>query len=140
MLRIRRETDYAIRLLLALAKRGPEAVVPTRELRKEMQIPKQYAARVVAKLARGGFIKALQGRSGGISLGRPPAEITLKDVILYFEPIFVISKCVENPASCPFGDTCPVRGRWCYLQELLLKELEKITIAELAAEPFPSKI
>jgi len=140
MVRIRRETDYAIRLLLALAKRGPEAVVPTRELQEEMQIPKQYAARVVAKLVHGGFIKALQGRSGGISLGRPAAEISLKDIILHFEPIFVISKCVENPASCPFGDTCPVRGHWCYLQSLLLKELEKITIAKLAAEPFPSKI
>jgi Rrf2 family protein len=140
MVRIRRETDYAIRLLLALARKGPEAVATTRELQKEMQIPKQYAARVVAKLARGGFIKALQGRSGGISLGRPATEISLKDVVLHFEPIFVISKCVEDPASCPFGDTCPVRGHWCHLQSLLLKELERITIAELAAEPFPSNI
>ncbi len=131
MVRIRRETDYAIRLLLALARKGPEAIVPTRELREETQIPKQYAARVVAKLAHGGFIKALQGRSGGISLGRPATDISLKDVVLYFEPIFVISKCVHDPASCPFGDSCPVRGRWCYLQDLLLKELEKITIADL---------
>jgi len=137
MLRIRRETDYAIRILIALARRQTGDLVSTEELGREMAIPRQYASRVVARLARGGFVESVQGRGGGVRLARPAAEITLQDLILYFEPVFVISECVNHPAQCPFGSTCPVRQRWCHLQALILQELGTTTIAELAAAPSP---
>ncbi|MGB9775825.1 MAG: RrF2 family transcriptional regulator [Anaerolineae bacterium] len=137
MLRIRRETDYAIRILLALARRDSREPVSTEEVRQEMQIPRQYAPRVVARLAQGGFVETMPGRGGGIRLARPAAEITLKDVVLYFEPVFVISECVNHPASCPFGDACAVRRQWCRLQALILEELASATLAALAAGATP---
>jgi|YNPBryBLVA2012_1023415.scaffolds.fasta_scaffold33481_1 Rrf2 family protein len=132
MLRIRRETDYAIRILIALARRPTGDLVSTEELGREMAIPRQYASRVIARLARGGFVDSVQGRGGGVRLARPAAEITLQDLVLYFEPVFVISECVNRPANCPFGSTCPVRQRWCRLQAHILQELGTTTIAELA--------
>ena len=71
MLRINRQTDYAVRVLLALAKKPPETRLSTAEIREEMLIPKSVSLRIVADLARGGFIKTFPGRDGGIKLAHP---------------------------------------------------------------------
>ncbi len=134
MLRISRETDYAIRVLLALARRRPGQQVLTREIREEMAIPKQIASRVVARLAKGGFIESMPGRGGGIKLARDPDAINLRQVVTYFERSFVVSECLEDPHLCPFEEHCPVRRRWARLQAIILHELEKTTFAHLAAE------
>ena len=78
MIRINRQTDYAIRVILALAKRGDEAMLPTSQIQKEMLIPKALSLRVVADLAKGGFIVTYPGRDGGVKLARPAAEINLR--------------------------------------------------------------
>ena len=137
MLRISRETDYAIRVLLALARRKPGEMVLSREIQEEMDIPKPMAARVIARLGREGFVISTQGRKGGIRLARPPKEITLRQVVTALERAFTISECLVDPNLCPFEEHCPVRRRWARLQALILHELEKTTFADLAAESEP---
>lgn len=134
MLRISRETDYAIRVLLALARRQPGEQVLTRDIQQEMGIPKQMVTRVVARLAKGGFIKSTPGRGGGIKLAHDPETISLRQVVTFFERSFVISECLTDPQLCPFEDHCPVRCRWARLQAMILYELEKTTFADLTAE------
>lgn len=140
MLRISRETDYAVRVLLALARHAPGERVLTREVREEMLIPKHIVGRVVARLAKGGFIESLRGRGGGIRLARPPQEINLREVVTFFERSFSISDCLESPEICPFTSACPVRRRWARLQNLVLRELESITFADLAAESLSAPV
>ena len=56
MLRINRQTDYAVRVILALSKKEPNKRVPTAEIGREMLIPPSLLQRIVAELAGGGFI------------------------------------------------------------------------------------
>jgi Rrf2 family iron-responsive transcriptional regulator len=134
MIRINRQTDYAIRVILALAKRGDEALLPTSKIQQEMLIPKSFSLRVVAGLAKGGFIITYPGREGGLKLARPAAEINLRQVVTYFESNFTVSECLHGGGTCPFDHSCPVRCRWARLQALILQELENTTFDELARE------
>lgn len=134
MIRINRQTDYAIRVLLALAKRGDEALLATSQIQQEMLIPKALSLRVVAELARGGFILTYPGREGGLKLARPAAEINLREVVTFFESNFTVSECLHGGGTCPFDHSCPVRCRWARLQALILHELENTTFEELARE------
>ena len=134
MIRINRQTDYAIRVILALAKQGDEAMLPTSQIQQEMLIPKALSLRVVADLARGGFILTYPGREGGLKLSRPAAEINLRQVVTYFENNFTVSECLHGGGTCPFDNSCPVRCRWARLQALILQELENTTFDELARE------
>jgi len=136
MLRINRQTDYAVRVLLALAKKPPETRLSTAEIREEMLIPKSVSLRVVADLARGGFIETFPGRDGGISLARSAEEINLLQVTEYFETNFAISECIHAKGICPFEDKCPVRRRWARLQAVIMDELRNITFAELREDAF----
>ena len=142
MLRISRETDYAIRVLLALSRRPFGEQVLTREVRDEMLIPTHMIGRVVARLAKAGFVQSSPGRGGGIKLARQPEEINLRQVVTAFEHPFVVSECLVDPDLCPFESHCPVRRRWARLQSLILHELEKTTFAELAGEsqPLPQEV
>jgi len=136
MIRINRQTDYAIRVLLSLAKQGNETLLPTSQIQQEMLIPKALSLRVVAELARGGFILTYPGRDGGLKLARPAVEINLRQVVTYFESNFTVSECLHGGGACPFDTSCPVRCRWARLQALILQELENTTFDELAREAF----
>jgi Rrf2 family protein len=134
MIRINRQTDYAIRVILALAKQGDKALLSTSQIQQEMLIPKALSLRVVAELARGGFILTYPGRDGGLKLARPAREINLRQVVTFFEHNFTVSECLHGGGTCPFDQSCPVRCRWARLQALILEELENTTFDELARE------
>lgn len=134
MFRVNRQTDYAIRVVLALARRPEGARVAASVLGEEMLIPRAFLSRIVAQLAEGGLIKTFAGRNGGLQLARPAGEMTLRQVIEIIEGPFLLSECMLGENACPFEHQCPVRGRWSRLQRAILDELERTTFAELAAE------
>ncbi len=141
MIRITRHTDYAIRVILALAKRPPGARLSTARIREEMLIPAALSARIVAELARGNFIHTFPGRDGGLQLARPAEEINLRQVVEYFEGPIDVSECLiaEGP-GCVFEASCPVRRRWARLRRLIREELESQTFDQLARETLQSDI
>jgi Rrf2 family protein len=134
MIRINRQTDYAVRFILALARREEGKRVSTAEIRKEMLIPPALAQRIVADLARGNFIVTYPGRDGGLVLSRPAREINLRQIVEHFEGKFFISDCLVNGGDCPFDNKCPVRFRWTRLQSQIVQELEQITFEDLAQD------
>lgn len=134
MIRINRKTDYAIRVVLALARQGDDAMLSTPQIQTEMLIPRALCIRVVAELVKGGFIVTFPGREGGLKLARPAAEINLRQVVTFFEDNFTVSECLHGGGTCPFDHNCPVRCRWARLQALILKELENTTFDKLAQE------
>jgi Rrf2 family nitric oxide-sensitive transcriptional repressor len=134
MIRVNRRTDYAIRIILALAKREAGVCVSTTEIQGEMLIPAALAQRIVADLARSGFIKTFPGRNGGLTLSRPAAQINLRQVMEQFEERFTSFDCLASGGECPFDENCPVRCRWTRLKDVILKELELTTFEDLAGE------
>ena len=62
MLKINRQTDYAVRVILALAKRGEGARLSSADIQQEMLIPKSLMLRIVAQLSRDGLLNTFPGR------------------------------------------------------------------------------
>ena len=136
MLKINRQTDYAVRVVLALAKRGEGARLSTADIQQEMLIPKALMMRIVAQLSRAGLVATVPGREGGLSLPRPAAKITLKDVVQAFEGPILLSACldVKNEDDCPFQANCPVSPKWGRVQVAMMREMASITFENLAKE------
>jgi Rrf2 family iron-sulfur cluster assembly transcriptional regulator len=136
MLKINRQTDYAVRVLLALAKQGEGARLSSAEVRREMLIPQALMARIVAQLARAELINTYPGREGGLMLHRPAAQITLRDVVEAFEGPILLSECLQfkGEDDCPFRTNCPVSPKWGRVQVAMLREMASITFESLAQE------
>lgn len=134
MLRINRQTDYAVRVVLALSKKPKGTRLPTSEIGREMLIPPALLQRIVAELASGGYIETQAGRDGGISLARDPNQITLLQVVEHFEGTILLSDCVLREGDCPFELRCPVNCQWIRLRDLLRKEMESVTFEQLVED------
>lgn len=136
MLRINRQTDYAVRVILALAKRPEGTRLSTAEIQREMLIPPAMMVRIVAELARAGLLKTFAGRDGGLSLPRPASKITIKDIVEAFEGPVLLSAClqVKGEDDCPFQTACPVRTKWGRIQVVMMREMASINFADLAQE------
>jgi Rrf2 family protein len=136
MLKINRQTDYAVRILLALAKESEGARLSSSEIQQKMLIPPALMPRIVAQLARAELVKTFPGREGGLRLPRPASQLTLKDVVEAFEGPILLSEClqVKGEDDCPFQSNCPVRSKWGRVQVAMLREMAAITFEDLAHE------
>ena len=136
MLRINRQTDYAVRVVLALAKRGEATRLSSAAIQQEMLIPQSFMSRIVAQLAQAGLVLTFPGRDGGLSLPRPPAAMTLLEVVEAFEGKLLLSECLQAKGEddCPFTGRCPVSPKWGRVQAAMAREMASISFADLALE------
>lgn len=137
MLQINRQTDYAVRVVLALAKQPPGTRLASGAIQREMLIPKAFISRIVAQLAANGLVQTFAGRDGGLELPRPASEITLKDVVEAFKGPILLSECLQpngEEDDCPFRVGCPVSNKWGRVQMAMLREMAAISFESLAQE------
>jgi Rrf2 family protein len=134
MLKINRQTDYAVRVVLALSKKEAGKRVSTSEVGHEMLIPPALLQRIVAELANGKFINTQAGRDGGISLAHDPKDISLLQIVEHFEGELYLSDCVLKPGDCPFDKKCPVHCQWVRLKNLLRDEMARTSFQQLVEE------
>jgi Rrf2 family protein len=134
MFRINRRTDYAIRVMLSLARRPQGARLSTQMIQDEMLIPRPYLQRIIADLSRAGLVRTFLGASGGIELSKPAETSNLLQIWEAIEGPLLISDCLKAPRNCPLDQGCPVHRRWRRMQALIARELEGASLAQLAEE------
>lgn len=134
MMKINRRTDYAFRVMLALAKTPEGTRLSTHKIQEVMLIPRAFLLRIIADLSRSGMIHTFPGPKGGVQLSRPAGLISLYQVWEAINGPLIISDCVENQKECPLGEGCPVNRHLTKMQGLIRRELEEITFAILAKE------
>ena len=83
--RLTRQGDYAVRVMVDLAARGPQAPVPRWQIQARQDVPSAYLAKIVQALARAGLVRTLPGARGGVTLNAPAEAVTLLQVIVAVE-------------------------------------------------------
>lgn len=132
MLTIGRETDYAARVILHLALRGASHRVTAQQIAEQRLIPRALVRRVVTRLSTAGLIITARGSDGGISLARPPGEISLLEVVEAFEGPVALNICTVEPEACPLMPACTVHDAWTHARRILRDHLRQITFDKLA--------
>ena len=119
MLVITSKSPYAIRALAELARRGGDAPVPIGEIARARDIPVQFLEGLFAALRRGGILTSQRGVKGGYSFARPPAEITVLEVV----------ELLEGELGSEAADTGPP---WTDVADAVKSVLAGSTIAQVA--------
>jgi len=79
------KSPYAVRALAELARRSSGAPVPIGEIAKARDIPVQFLEGLFATLRRGGVLQSQRGVKGGYLFARPPADVTVLEVVELLE-------------------------------------------------------
>ena len=81
MLSITTKSPYALRALVELARSGSDGPVPIGELARRRDVPVQFLEQLFAVLRRAGVLRSQRGVKGGYSFARPPAEVTVLEIV-----------------------------------------------------------
>lgn len=75
------KSPYALSALVELYRCGDRGPVPIAELARRRDIPAQFLEQLFATLRKGGVLRSQRGVKGGYLFGRPPAEITVLELV-----------------------------------------------------------
>lgn len=76
------KVEYACRVLAQLGKNYPQQELPhIEELAQAEAIPANYLVQILNELRNSGLIRSRRGKQGGYTLARPPASITVAEVV-----------------------------------------------------------
>lgn len=79
------KSPYAVRAMAELARRGNSTPVPIGEIARARDIPSQFLEGLFATLRRAGILQSQRGVKGGYTFARPPAEVTVLEVVELLE-------------------------------------------------------
>lgn len=139
MIRLNLSTDYALRTLLYLGAR-PDRQVSSREVVQFYGISADHLSKVVQHLSHAGYVRTGRGRSGGLQLGKPAAEITVGKIVELFEGPVALLECVTTENVCVVQPGCRLRRLLDEAGAQLVATLNGVTLADLVARPEPALI
>lgn len=64
---------------------GTDELAHIEQLAEVESVPANYLVQILSELRNGGLIISRRGKQGGYALARPPAEITLYDIVKLIE-------------------------------------------------------
>jgi Rrf2 family protein len=127
--------DYSLKALLMLADRYPSSQpLRVEEIAAVQGVPENYLRRLLIELKRGGLVLSQKGPSGGYMLARPPARITMADVVEIIEGDYTPVECLADGANsfCPRDGGCPMRDVWREVRDSVVAILRRATLQSLA--------
>jgi Rrf2 family nitric oxide-sensitive transcriptional repressor len=129
--------EYALRAVVHLSSVAPQPQT-TDQIAAITLVPKAYLSKVLQALVRGGIVLSQRGGAGGMTLVKPPAKLSILDVVNAVEPI-------QRIKTCPLGlkahghKLCPLHRRMDNALASMEKAFAGTTLAEVLADPSKSK-
>ena len=128
-MQLNRSTDYAIQMLVHLAKAGK--IVSSSKLATSIGVSHRYLLQISAKLREAGFIRAAHGPSGGLKLDKAPEEISLYDIILSMEGAVRTGEICGTPIDVMAQEILALGEEYRKIEKMLEKTLKGITLIQI---------
>jgi Rrf2 family protein len=137
--RVSAKSDYAIRAAVELAAAGDGPVKGDR-IATAQSIPPNFLENILADLRNAGLIASRRGAEGGYWLARPPAEISLADVIRAVDGPLANVRGVRSEQLEYTGSAEPLLDVWVAVRASLRAILEQTTLADVACGELPDHV
>lgn len=119
MIRCGKTSQTAIAAMSLLAERydAGETALSSVEIARLRNLSAPLVAKLLSTLSTAGLVDGTRGPGGGYWLARPPAEISLQDIVLVFEREHDMIMCPFGPDWCGHHDPCPMHDTLIALDE-----------------------
>jgi Rrf2 family protein len=136
-MRITLESDYALRIVSALANK--KGVVDANTLSSETSVTPRFTLKILHKLVQGDLVSSYKGVNGGYKLKYSPEEISLKKVIELIDGPIAIMRCLDSSEQCSMTSdktACIYHHIFNKISHDLASKLDNITIKDVLNSNF----
>ncbi len=130
-----KKCKYAIHALVHMA-RNPDEKYLIKDISEACTIPKKFLETILLDLKRAGILGSKQGKGGGYTLRRSPAEVNLAEVVRLFDGAIAAVPCAtfkfyESCDECEDENTCSVRAAFLQIRNATVEMLKSDTLESL---------
>jgi Rrf2 family protein len=136
MLKLTKKADYGLIALKHLAEAtaangGEFAACSAKDIAEAYELPQEALAKILQRLAKGGFLISHHGTNGGYTLSRRPHDISAFDVIRAIDGPLFITSCSTDHGDCQQSRKCNVKEPLAKVSHSIREVLAKISIADM---------
>lgn len=134
-----KKSKYALKALMILAGHAGQGPMLVTDLAARERIPKKFLEAILLDLKRHGLLQSKKGKGGGYFLLRPPAEITVGQVVRLLDGPLALVPCASQTAympcdDCEDEDACAIRWAMKEVRDATAKILDNTTLATLNSQ------
>ncbi|SEM50281.1 transcriptional regulator, BadM/Rrf2 family [bacterium A37T11] len=131
-----KKTIYAMKALVALAKKQDEGPVMISRVAEDEHIPKKFLELILLELRNAGILYSKKGAKGGYLLAKDPAEIKLSQVLRVTGGPIALLPCVSLNFYQPCdefedAETSGIVDTFVKVREASLQILSETSIADV---------
>ena len=89
-------SEYALLALLFLARKESAGYISVQKIAKAQGIPQRFLEQILLVLKRGHFLSSVKGQQGGYRLAKDPADISLAEIIRFFDGALAPTESVSK--------------------------------------------
>lgn len=127
------KTDYALRILMALA--SSDEIMSVEWMAEHFGVSRNHLAKVAQHLNANGLVETTRGRNGGMRLARRPSDINVGAVVREFERLDGFVACMGGASPCTIDGVCGLKPALSGALAAFLSYLDRFTLADIARQP-----
>lgn len=131
-MKLSRESQYGLLGTIHLARQPEGAILQVGQVAAEAGLAQPFLAKIFVRLARSGVLRSYRGRERGYALGRPAAEISVKQVVEAIEGPDLFQRCIFWSDTCSDNAPCVLHETWRTIRPRVAELMARTTIADLA--------
>jgi len=137
---ITNKAKYALKSLIALARRYGQGPMVIEEIAQQEHIPRKFLEAILCELKNAGLLQSRKGKGGGYELSKHPAEINMASVLRIIDGPIAPLPCVSLNFYAPCADcadevSCSLHRTLALVRDANLAVMEKTFLADMARQP-----
>ena len=136
--------EWSIHCCTVLAALPEDQALPAARLAEFHDVPPAYLAKALQALATAAIVESRPGPLGGYRLARPPADISVLDIVLAVDGDGTAFRCSEirqrgpaaSPGSSAYRRPCGIARVMWRAEDAWRAELAAVTVGDIVTELF----
>ena len=133
------KTKYALLALVHLARSNAEKPVHVEQITGKGAIPKKFLELILLELKGFGVVESRRGKNGGYMLAKPPEEISIGEIIRFFDGPLALQPCAsvtrfKKCKECRDFANCQIKYLFRKVRDKTSEILDGTTLKDLTKE------
>ncbi|ABV32715.1 MULTISPECIES: RrF2 family transcriptional regulator [Pseudothermotoga] len=126
------KSEYAFKILLQIANCQANEPVSLSLILTDVNVPKEFAEKIMVSLKEAGIIESTRGRKGGYRLTKSADQITALEIVRAVDDPDKLIKCTMDENCCSDPTSCTIRLKiWDNLKKSVEDTLSSIKLSDL---------